>query len=153
MNKTLELFIDGACKGNPGPAAVGAVIKDNGKTIRNISKAIGHATNNIAEYMALVYALQEALILRADKIRVYTDSELLCKQVNGSYRIKNPQLKFLYDQVEHLLSGFKDAEIKHIPREKNRGADRLASKAISKEQVKATALMFDIGEESPSSEG
>ncbi len=153
MSKTLEIFIDGACKGNPGPAAVGVVITDNGKTVKNISKAIGHATNNIAEYMALVYALQEALILRVDKIRVYTDSELLCNQVNGSYKIKNPHLKFFHAQVEHLLSGFKDAQIRHIPREKNRGADRLASKAISKEQVKATALMFDIGEESPSSEG
>ena len=150
MNKTLDIFIDGACSGNPGIAAIGVVISKKEKVIKNISQAIGHATNNVAEYAALIYGLQEALILKAEQVRIYTDSELLCNQIKGSYKIKNPNLKFLSLLVRHLLKGFKKAEIKQIPREENQGADKLAAKAIKEEQAKMIAPMFDIGEESPS---
>ena len=151
--KFLEIFTDGACSGNPGESGIGVVIKENGKTLKSISKAMGHGTNNIAEYTALVYALQEALILKADRVLVNTDSELLMHQVKGSYKVKHPNLKSLHEQVKHLWGGFKDIDIQHIPREKNSEADKLATEPIKKEQAKVVAPLFNSGEESPSSEG
>ena len=154
MKKSFEMFIDGGSSGNPGDAAIGIVISEGNKVVKKISRYIGKATNNIAEYMALIYGLQEALILKADKVKVHTDSELLYHQLNGSYKVKNAQLRIFYLQVQHLLKGFKTIEIQHIPREQNREADRLASKAIKKEQAKVVALpLLWGGEESPSSEG
>ncbi len=153
MEKIFEIYVDGACQGNPGQAGLGVVILEKGKVIREISEYLGTATNNIAEYMALIYALQEALILNIRSIQVFTDSELLCHQVQGDYQVKNPGLKFLYHQVQHLLKGFKKFEIQHIVREKNKHADRLAAQSIKKEQAKMVAPMFDMGEESPSSVG
>ena len=151
--KTLELFIDGACRGNPGQAAIGVVIKSDGRVVKQLSASIGEATNNIAEYTALIYGLQEALILRSDSVKVNTDSELLYHQITGNYKIKNPTLKFLYALVRHLLEGFKTFEIRHVRRDRNKTADDLASKAIKKEQAKMVAPVFCIGEESPSSAG
>ncbi len=153
MSKVLEIFIDGACSGNPGPAGVGVVVIEDGKIIGNISQAIGDATNNIAEYTAFIYGLQEALILKAEAVKIYTDSELLYHQIKGEYKIKNSNLKFLSLLAQHLLKGFKNVEIKQVPREKNAGADKLATSAIKKEQAKMVAPMFNMGEESPSSEG
>ena len=151
--KSVELFIDGACQGNPGPAAIGVVVTESGKAVKKISQAIGEATNNIAEYTALIYGLQEALILRVDKIRVNTDSELLFNQIKGHYKIKNTNLKFLHAQIKHLLGGFKSVEFQQVPREKNKEADMLATKALKQEQAKVVAPLFNLGEESPSSEG
>ena len=151
--REVELFIDGACSGNPGESAVGVVIIENKKIIKEISQSIGQATNNIAEYTALIYGLQEALILRADKVSVNTDSELLYQQINGRYKVKNANLKHLHAQIMHLLSGLKTFEIRHVPREQNKQADMLATQAIKKEQAKMVAPLFNIGEESPSSEG
>src|ERR1051325_4213269 len=122
----LEIFTDGACSGNPGPAAIGVVIKTNGETIKEISRSIGNATNNIAEYTALIWALQEALVLKADEVFVKTDSELMYKQIIGEYKVKHEGIKPLFDQVEHLIKGFKRAEFKHVPREQNSEADQLA---------------------------
>ena len=153
MSRALELFTDGACQGNPGEAAIGVIIKENGKIVKRISKTIGLATNNIAEYAALIYGLQQALILQADQVIVNTDSELLYYQIKGNYKIKHPNLKFLFDLVQHLSEGFKNLEIQHIPREKNQEADKLATQAIKKEQAKMVAPLFDFGEESPSSVG
>ena len=154
MSKNLEIFTDGASSGNPGPAAIGVVIKENGKTVKTIAKDIGTATNNIAEYTALIFALQEALVQRATKISVFTDSELLYKQVIGKYKIKNAQLKLFFEQVQHLLTGFKVFTIQHVPREQNKEADRLAQKAIHNEQAKVVASSLKgEGEESPSSIG
>ena len=149
----MELFIDGACSGNPGPAAVGVVISDGKRTVKKISQPIGPATNNIAEYAALIFALQEALILKIPCVRINTDSELLFYQLKGEYKIKNPNLKFLYSLVQHLITGFDSINIRQIPREKNKEADTLAVQAIKKEQAKMIAPMFDMGEESPSSVG
>ncbi len=153
-NSGLEIFIDGACSGNPGPAGVGVVINQNGQCVKEVSKAIGHATNNIAEYTACIYALQEALILKADKIKIFTDSELLFKQVSGQYKVKNPKLKTLFDQIKTLVQGFASFEIQHVPREKNKDADRLASGSLRKKQTEMVSPMLDcVGEESPSSKG
>ena len=140
MNPDLEIFIDGACKGNPGEAAIGLVINKEGKKIKEVSKAIGEATNNVAEYTAMIYALQEALILKAQRIKIFTDSELLFKQVTGQYDVKSGVLQTLFDQVQHLAEGFAHVELKHIPREKNKEADQLASQALkAKKQVKVVA--------------
>ena len=135
----LEIFIDGASKGNPGPSGIGVVICRDGRTIRNISSFIGCATNNIAEYTALIYALQEALILKAEALKIKTDSQLLHRQIQKVYKVRNPNILGLYNQVVHLMSAFKRVSIDNIPREDNKGADRLATKAI-KEQLKKSSL-------------
>ena len=125
----MEIYIDGASKGNPGPAGIGAILTKNGQVIKNISVHLGIQTNNVAEYMALIFGLQEALILRANTITIFTDSQLLYRQINSEYKIKSPNLIGLYSQAKHLLSAFDCAEIKYITRDKNRGADKLAKKA------------------------
>ncbi|MDD5044643.1 MAG: ribonuclease HI family protein [Candidatus Omnitrophica bacterium] len=131
-HSSLEIYIDGAAKGNPGPAGVGIVISQSGETIRNISSYIGSTTNNLAEYTALLYALQEALILKAKKVKVYTDSELLCRQINKEYKVRDPKIQILYGQAEHIISAFDNFSVTHIGREKNCGADKLANLAVKK---------------------
>ena len=128
----LEIFTDGGCSGNPGPAAIGVVIKDGAKTVKTISRAIGQGTNNIAEYTALIVALQEALILKADEVSVKTDSELMAKQVTGVYAVKHENIKPLVEQVKHLISGFKKFQITHVPREENSEADALVGLVLKK---------------------
>ena len=130
--KALEIYIDGAAKGNPGPAGIGVIIMAEAEIVKNISQYIGENTNNFAEYTALIYALQEALILKADKIKVYSDSELLCRQINREYKVKSANIINLYIQALHLISAFKDFSIKHVAREKNKGADKLANLAVKK---------------------
>lgn len=134
--KKFDIFTDGACSGNPGLAAIAFVIKEREGIVKEFSKGIGTATNNIAEYTAVIYALQEALILKADRVVLHTDSELLCRQVAGRYKVKDSNLKPLFEQTRHLMGGFKNIEIKHIPREQNKDADRLAKKRIKTEQAK-----------------
>ncbi len=154
MSETWEIFIDGACSGNPGEAGIGIVISHEGKTIKEISKAIGEATNNIAEYSALIYALQEAMALKAKKLKIFTDSELLFRQVTGVYKVKNDKLKFLYDQIQLLMKEFDHVDLNHVRREKNKKADSLATRSLKKKQTKVVALLFEnFGEESPSSTG
>ena len=130
--KEIEIYIDGASKGNPGPSGIGVVICKDGDTIKNISSYIGNATNNVAEYSALIYALQEALILKAENIKINTDSQLLYRQIKKIYKVKNPNILGLYNQVLHLMSAFKEVSINFIAREGNKGADKLANQAIKK---------------------
>lgn len=137
--KRIEIYIDGASKGNPGPSGIGVIVCKDGETIKNISSYIGNATNNIAEYTALIFGLQEGLKLKAKDITVNTDSELLCRQINRIYKVKSPNIAGLYNQALSLISAFRDVKITHIPRENNRGADKLATKAI-KEATKTKAL-------------
>lgn len=129
MNK-LELFIDGACKGNPGPGGVGVVIRQDGETIKEISRYIGDTTNNIAEYTALIFGLQESLILRAESVKINTDSQLLYRQLIKTYKVKHPNIIGLYNQAIQLAGGFKEFSISHIHREQNTEADKLATLAI-----------------------
>ena len=126
----LEIYIDGASKGNPGPSGVGIVIYKEGLRIKNISNYIGMATNNVAEYTALIYALEEALLLKAKSLKINTDSQLLARQLNKIYKVKHAGIKNLYNRAVHLLTGFEKVLIKHIPREENSLADELATKAI-----------------------
>lgn len=130
--KQIEFYIDGASKGNPGPSGIGVVICKDGQTFKNISSYIGNTTNNVAEYTALIYALQEALILKAQSIVINTDSQLLYRQIKKIYKIKNPNILGLYNQAMHLMSGFAEVCLNHLSRKQNRGADKLADLAIKK---------------------
>ena len=135
--KKVVIFIDGASRGNPGPAGLGVVIKDeNKKTIKEFYKYIGNATNNIAEYNALVYGLQEALIIGAEEVILNLDSELVAQQLKGEFRVKDPRIKSLFDQAVHLINAFKKFDVIHINREKNKEADKLANKAINLSELK-----------------
>jgi len=135
--KKLEIYIDGASKGNPGHSGVGVVILQDGETIKNISEYIGKATNNVAEYTALIYGLQDCLMQKADGVDIKTDSQLLYRQIKKIYKIKSQNIAGLFNQAMLLMSAFKEVDIKHIPREKNRGADKLATLAIRKHLKKS----------------
>ena len=133
--KQLTVYIDGASQGNPGPSGIGVLIYGQGnQLIKKIQKHIGPATNNIAEYKALIAGLTEALLLHASQITVYTDSELIANQMNGKYKVKNANLQVCYQEATHLLSGFKKVIIEHIPRSKNTSADVLAFNASQLKQ-------------------
>ncbi len=124
-------YVDGASRGNPGPASLGVVLLDlEEKPIKTLSARIGTATNNIAEYYALIFALQEAILLKADELQVYTDSELVAKQFSGEYKIKDASLQQLFLLVSHLKQGFKKLAVSHVPREKNKLADAAANQAL-----------------------
>ena len=126
-----DMYIDGASRGNPGPAAVGVLILNGAdRPVRQFGKYLGQTTNNVAEYLALIYGLQEALRLNVASIAVKTDSELLARQINGQYRVRDAQLRLFYDLAMELLRGFQRSTVEHIPRELNRQADRLAAEAI-----------------------
>jgi len=132
MNKKLLLYTDGGSRGNPGPSGIGVIILDSKrKKIKEVSKYIGETTNNVAEYSALVCALEEASRLSADEVVVYMDSELIAKQLNGEYRVKGENIKALFEKTLGILKHFESFEIKHIGREKNKEADKLVNKAIN----------------------
>ena len=133
--RSCEVYIDGASLGNPGPAGVGVVFLDgDAKPIRQLSKHLGDTTNNVAEYLALVYALQEARQIGWLRVRVKTDSELLARQINGQYKVRDAQLRLLHDLALSLTRGFAEWRIEHIPRTQNRMADRLAGRAAKGRQ-------------------
>jgi len=129
--KKAVIYADGASRGNPGPAAIGVAIKDKrGRLITFISQRIGRATNNQAEYRAIIAALEEAIRLGAKQVDIKTDSELVVKQINGEYRVKKATLKPLYQQVKQLQGSLEGFTISHIPRQQNTEADKLANKAL-----------------------
>ncbi|MBI5118822.1 CoA-binding protein [Candidatus Poribacteria bacterium] len=130
--KKLTIFIDGASHGNPGPAAVGIVIKSSGKTIREIGETIGKATNNYAEYSALIRALEEACKLGASEVDCFSDSELLVRQMTGVYSVKSRNLLPLVSKAQTLRRTFKKFSLHHVDRSKNERADDLAGKALKK---------------------
>jgi len=132
MGKKLSrLYSDGACRGNPGIGGAGAVITDaEGSVIWEGKEYLGHCTNNIAEYKALILGLKGALAEGHKKLEVYLDSELLTNQINGSYRVKNENLKVLMNEVRGLLASFDTIHVKHVLRSSNSHADRLANLAI-----------------------
>ncbi|MCM8812237.1 MAG: ribonuclease HI family protein [Candidatus Omnitrophica bacterium] len=125
---TVKIHIDGAARGNPGPAGVGIVI--SGRKPVEMGLSIGEATNNVAETVALIIALQEALKRGEKRVLVCTDSELLANQVAGLYKVKDKQLQWLHAIIRSLTGGFDSFDIRHVPRAENRQADRLAGKAV-----------------------
>ncbi len=129
--KRVVIFTDGAAKPNPGPASIGAVIKDEqGRLITSLSQAIGRTTNNQAEYQAIIAALKRALSLEASHVDLRSDSELVVNQIKGQYRVKKASLRPLYLKVAQLASQFESFTITCIPREENEEADRLANLAL-----------------------
>ena len=124
-----EAWIDGASSGNPGPAGAGVIIKKGNELLGTWQEYLGRATNNVAEYKSLILALRKSIELKIARLVVYTDSELLYRQLTGRYRVRNPRLKELFAEIRELLKHFKTFSIKHIPREQNREADRLARAA------------------------
>lgn len=129
--KKASIFTDGASRGNPGPAAIGAVLTDEqGRLIATIAQSIGRATNNQAEYRALIAALEKSIALGIERVDVYSDSELMVRQINGQYRVRNPSLQPLCQQVRRLQNRLGGFTITHVPREQNREADRLANCAL-----------------------
>jgi ribonuclease HI len=129
----LNIYVDGASWGNPGPAAIGAVIKDGEqKELTNISQYIGEATNNQAEYQAVIAALKEATRFRATKVTLYLDSELIVKQLAGSYKVRNLFLFPLYKEAAELCKKFDNLSIVHIGHDDNIEAHALAKEALKK---------------------
>jgi len=132
VSSKITLFVDGAARGNPGPAGIGVVILGQNNTkLKEYYKYIGNTTNNIAEYNALVYGLQEALSIGAKELLIKLDSELVAKQIKGEYKVKNKNIKPLFDQAIHMLNKFEKIEVKHVDRKENKEADKLANKAIN----------------------
>ena len=127
----LVMNIDGAARGNPGPAGIGVMIREeDGPLERELWKYIGRATNNVAEYEALLLALSEAGRLKAAEVTIRSDSELLVRQVQGRYRVRNPRLGDLHSQACNLMKAIPSFHIEHVGRERNCQADALANRAI-----------------------
>jgi ribonuclease HI len=132
MNK-LIIFTDGGARGNPGPAGIGAAIYDEHKVmVAEISEYLGVATNNQAEYKALIAALNKAHQLGAKELDCYLDSELVVKQLKREYKVKNKDLAPLFLSIHNLSLNFTKISYTHIPREKNSEADRLANEAMDR---------------------
>src|SRR5579875_2012279 len=130
MEETLTLQFDGGSRGNPGPAGIGVVVAAaDGTPLVTLGRFIGRATNNVAEYRALITAMAEAKKLGAKKILIRGDSELIIKQMRGEYRVKNPDMRQLYDEAQALLRQFESSKIEHNLRHKNALADKLANLA------------------------
>ncbi len=130
---SLIVYTDGASRGNPGPASIGAVAQlETGEELTSVSKCIGKATNNVAEYRAVIEGLRLAKTLGAVKVEMRLDSELVVKQLNGEYRIKNTSLRVLAETVVAEALGFSVCTYVHVPREENREADRLANIALDR---------------------
>src|SRR3989304_5683420 len=129
--RNLTIYTDGGSRGNPGPAAGAFVILDeNGKQICARAKFLPEATNNVAEYSGLVAALEKAAALKAENIKIFSDSELMVRQLNGEYKVKNEGLRELFGDAGGLLENFNDWKITHVRREKNKIADALVNRAI-----------------------
>lgn len=129
---TWYAYTDGASRGNPGDAGVGVIVKDEqGRTVLSVHGFIGRTTNNVAEYTAFKTLLERLEAGQCTKLVVHSDSELLVRQVNGQYRVKDPGLKKHHEDVRRLISSLPcEVEVRHIPREQNSEADRLANQGI-----------------------
>jgi len=130
-DEVYKLFTDGACRGNPGIGGAGAVImNESGEILWEGKEYLGQCTNNIAEFKALILGLKGARAYGCKAVQVFMDSELLAKQINGAYKVKNENLKRLMREIRELLSGFDSVLVKHVPRLQNRHSDQLANLAI-----------------------
>jgi len=131
MIDKLIIHTDGGARGNPGPAAIGAVIKDEkGTLLAEVSECIGETTNNQAEYRAVIAALREAKQLKATEINFYLDSELVVKQLNKEYKVKHPDLAPLFVKIYNETLSYKKVTFAHVRREYNKEADALVNKAL-----------------------
>jgi ribonuclease HI len=135
--ETLHIHIDGASRGNPGEAGFGVhVTSPTGAELASLFGYLGTATNNVAEYRGLIHALRYALDRGARHVRVFSDSELVVRQVTGRYRVRHPNMVPLHREASQLLREFESARISHVRREANRTADRLANRALDEKASK-----------------
>jgi len=133
MDETLTLEFDGGSRGNPGPAGIGVVVRaKDGTPLVTLGRFIGACTNNVAEYRALITAMEQAHRLGAKHIVIRGDSELIIKQMKGEYRVKHPDMKVLYEEAQDLIRQFDSARIEHNLRHKNELADKLANLAMDR---------------------
>jgi ribonuclease HI len=127
----LVVNVDGGARGNPGPAAIAAVVQDSdGAVLDERGERIGRATNNVAEYKALLLGIERAAALGADELELVGDSELVVKQVKGEYKVKDATMRELHAEVKKALRGFDSWSIRHVRREHNAEADRLVNEAL-----------------------
>ncbi len=127
------IYCDGASRGNPGPASIGVVAyrnSDSTEIVFTISEAIGKETNNVAEWTALLFAFEKCKELSEKDLKLHLDSELVVRQMQGIYKTKNPDLAKIKQKVDSLKSSFSSIEFIHVPREKNKMADKLANEAL-----------------------
>lgn len=133
----LKVFIDGASRGNPGEASFGVhVAAADGRELAGLYGYLGRASNNVAEYEALLHALRWALARAVRRIQVFSDSELVVKQIKGAYKVKHPEMRPRHAEAQALLRRFERASVDHVPREQNREADRLANRALDQRASK-----------------
>ena len=152
MNELITLEFDGGSRGNPGPAGIGVVLRaQDGTPLITIGRFIGRATNNVAEYHALIAALKQARELGATKVAVRGDSELVVKQMRGEYRVKHPDLRPLYEEAKSLYQTFAEAKIEHNFRHKNALADKLANLAMDRKGEVTDVEDTAIDEPAPAS--
>lgn len=132
----LHIYTDGGARGNPGPAAAGIVLKDEkNKNIAAFGRCLGETTNNQAEYQALILGLERAKELGASEVKCFADSELMIKQLNHQYKVRDKDLAPLFLKIWNLSTRFKKISYHHIPRERNKEADRLVNEALDKHQT------------------
>ena len=132
----LKIYFDGGSRGNPGPSAVGIVIYDqDGNLVEEISQFIGHQTNNVAEYQALLKALETAEKYGTDKVILITDSKLVHNQVKKIWKIKDENLLKIYIAITQKLSSYKAVDLRLVPREQNQEADKLVNQALDSQEV------------------
>ena len=125
----IKIYTDGASIGNPGKTGIGYLIYKNNKILKKGSISLGVQTNNFAEYMALIFSLIDLLGMGEKKCQVFADSNLICEQINGNFKVKNQNIYPLYVLAKNLISKLDEFHISYIPREKNKEADELAKKA------------------------
>ena len=128
---SVTVNVDGGARGNPGPAAIGVVVRDeDGAVLEELGETIGRATNNVAEYRALLRGIQLAAAHGAGELELIGDSELVVRQVEGRYKVKNAGMKELHAEVKRALAGFDSWSIRHVRRAENADADRLVNEAL-----------------------
>jgi ribonuclease HI len=134
MSDVVTIYTDGGARGNPGPAAFAYVITRAGARDVEANGYLGKTTNNIAEYTALVRALEHAQKLDGKRLVIHSDSELMIKQMRGEYKVKNEGLRPLYEEAQELSGAFESVQFRHVPREQNRRADKLCNDALDRAQ-------------------
>ena len=127
----LTVNVDGGARGNPGPAAIGVVVRnDEGAVVEQVGETIGKATNNVAEYRAVLRGLELAAAHGADEVEVIGDSELIVRQIEGRYKVKHADMKELHAQAKAMLADFDSWSIRHVKRAQNADADKLVNQAL-----------------------
>jgi len=127
----LTINVDGGARGNPGPAAIGVVVRETGGgVLEEVGERIGETTNNVAEYRALLKGIELAAALGGSELELVGDSELVVRQVEGRYKVKNAGMKELHEEVKRALRGFDSWSIRHVRRKENADADRLVNEAL-----------------------